>query len=200
MNGTHTITASVRDAAGNTSMGVPVTVSVSNNSKKPFKGTAALLPGRFEAEDFDLGGETLGYHDTTAGNQSGSYRLDEDVDIFSPSTGLMVVNNFRSGEWLSFTVEVAETGSYQLEALVSSMYTSSRFRIEVDGVDKTGTLTVPNTGAWSTFRWVGATVALTKGQHDLKIWSVSEYFNVDAIRAAQASSTISSATRRRGAR
>ena len=199
MNGTHTVTATARDAAGNARTSLAVTVTVSNNSKKPFKGTASQLPGRLEAEDFDLGGELLGYHDTTAGNQSGAYRLEEDVDIFNLSTGGNVVNNFRTGEWLSFTINVAETGTYQLEALVSSMYTSSSFRMEVDGVNKTGTLAVPNTGAWNTFRWVGAGVSLTAGQHELKIHAVSEYFNVDAIRAAIVTGT-TTASRRRGSR
>ena len=40
------------------------------------------VPGRIEAEDYDLGGEGVAYHDTTAGNTGGAYR-DDDVDIES---------------------------------------------------------------------------------------------------------------------
>ncbi len=41
---------------------------------------AAPVPGRIEAEDYDIGGETIAYHDTTPGNTGGAYRHD-DVDI-----------------------------------------------------------------------------------------------------------------------
>ncbi len=38
------------------------------------------VPGRIQAEDYDLGGEGVAYHDTTPGNSGGAYRHD-DVDI-----------------------------------------------------------------------------------------------------------------------
>ena len=59
------------------------------------------VPGRIEAEDYRIGGEDVGYHDTTTGNQFGEYR-DDDVDIGDTidvgggySTGAIA-----SGEWL----------------------------------------------------------------------------------------------------
>ncbi len=40
-----------------------------------------LVPGTFEAEDFDQGGEGPGYHENTPGNQGDAgYRTNEDVD------------------------------------------------------------------------------------------------------------------------
>ena len=44
----------------------------------PFKALA--IPGTIQAEDYNLGGEGVAYHDTTAGNEGGAYRHD-DVDI-----------------------------------------------------------------------------------------------------------------------
>ena len=38
------------------------------------------VPGRIQAEDYNLGGEGVAYHDTTPGNTGGAYRQD-DVDI-----------------------------------------------------------------------------------------------------------------------
>jgi hypothetical protein len=105
------------------------------------------------------------------------------VDVLSPSAGVHVVNDFTTGEWLSFTIYVSQEGTYRLEALVSSAYSRSRLRIEVDGLDRTGTLAVANTGSWTTFQWVGSGgVSLTAGEHVLKIHAQAEYFNLDAIR------------------
>ena len=46
----------------------------------PFGGTPTMVPGLVEAENFDDGGNGVGYHDTTAGNAGGQYRAG-DVDI-----------------------------------------------------------------------------------------------------------------------
>lgn len=37
----------------------------------PYGGTAAAVPGTIEAEEFDLGGEGVGYSDTDAVNNPG---------------------------------------------------------------------------------------------------------------------------------
>jgi len=151
-------------------------------TETPFGGTPAALPGRVEAENFDNGGEGLAYHDNVAGNAGGLYRLTEDVDVISPYADGYVVNNFETGEWLQYTVNITQAGSYRLEALVSSAFTGTTFHIDIDGVNQTGTLTTPNTGAWSTFQWVGKRVNLPAGQHILRITADGQYFNLDAIR------------------
>jgi hypothetical protein len=149
-NGTHSLAAVAWDAANNSTTSATVSVNVSNSSTpspRPFTGTPFPVPGRFEAEDFDRGGEGVGYHDLTPGNQGGFYRRREDVDIVSPYVGGYVVNNFQRGEWLEYTINVTQSGTYRLEALVSSEYTGSRFRIAIDGVDRTGAVVVPTTGS-----------------------------------------------------
>jgi hypothetical protein len=185
-DGSHVLTAIARDAAGNTATSSAVTVTVSNvapPAQSPYNGTPFSMPGRFEAEDFDHGGEGLAYHDVTAGNDGGVYRTAEDVDIISPYAGGYAVNGFQAGEWMEYSISVAQAGSFRVEALVSSMFTTSRFHIEIDGVDQTGGLSVPNTGAWTSFQWVGKdAVALGAGQHVLRITADAEYFNVDALR------------------
>ncbi len=54
----------------------------------PFFGTPIAVPGTFEAENFDLGGEGVAYHDNVPGNAGGQYRLNEDVDIIVSSDPL----------------------------------------------------------------------------------------------------------------
>ena len=46
----------------------------------PFSGTPINVPAIIEAENFDRGGEGVGYHDR-AGNTGGKYRTSESVDI-----------------------------------------------------------------------------------------------------------------------
>ena len=184
-NGSHALTAIARDAAGNrtTSATVSVTVSNATAGRSPFYGTPFQIPGTFQAEDFDKGGEGVAYHDNTPGNQGGLYRTSEDVDIISPYPGGYVVNNFETGEWMEYTINVASSGTYSIEALVSSMFSNSQFHVSIDGVDKTGLVNAPNTGLWTTFQWIGKSgIALAAGQHILRLTADVQYFNVDAMR------------------
>ena len=57
---------------------VPVGLTLVPVGPQPYKPLS--VPGRIEAEDYDLGGEGVAYHDTTPGNAGGAYRAD-DVDI-----------------------------------------------------------------------------------------------------------------------
>src|SRR5712692_9003308 len=154
----------------------------------PYLGTLIAVPGTFEAENFDLGGEGVAYHDNTKGNQGGQYRLNEDVDIILSSDALgggYVVNNFETGEWLAYTISVAASAPYNIELRASSAFSTSAFHIEIDGQNVTGTVSIPNTGSWNTFQWVGKKgVSLTAGQHLLKIVADQQYFNLNSIMAA----------------
>jgi len=126
----------------------------------------------------------VAYHDNVPGNAGGAYRT-EDVDIIPPmgnSTGY-VVNNIQTGEWIEYTINVAATGVYRIDLNVSSELATSQFRVEIDGVNVTGTVPVPNTGWWGTFQLVGTGgISLSAGQHVLRVYSEQEYFNLDAVR------------------
>ena len=156
----------------------------------PIPARAISVPATFEAEDFAVGGEGVGYHDNTAGNQGGQYRLSEDVDIIVSADSLAdgyVVNNFETGEWLAYAINVAASGNYDIELRASSMFASSAFHVEIDGTDVTGVITVPNTGGWSTFQWVGTRgVALTAGLHVLKIVANQQSFDLNSVRVVTA--------------
>ena len=43
--------------------------------QKPYKDLA--IPGRIEAEDFDLGGQGAGFYDMATSNEGGAYRNEE---------------------------------------------------------------------------------------------------------------------------
>src|SRR2546421_9797744 len=54
---------------------------IAAQAQTPFRGSAFAIPATFEAEDFDLGGEGVAYHDKVPGNAGGQYRTSEEVDI-----------------------------------------------------------------------------------------------------------------------
>ena len=85
---------------------------------KPFPYRPHPVPGRIEAEDYDLGGENVAYHDTTPGNAGGAYRS-EDVDI-ETAGGITNVGWIRDGEWLLYTLDVQEAGRYTMTARAAS--------------------------------------------------------------------------------
>jgi hypothetical protein len=121
----------------------------------PYGGTAVTLPGTIEAENFDEGGASLAYFDTTPGNRWGLYRAtDVDIEATKDASGEWDIGKAAAGEWLQYTADVRATGTYAVELRVASASTGGTLRVEVDGVDVTGTLVVPNTGDWQVWRTI----------------------------------------------
>jgi endonuclease/exonuclease/phosphatase family metal-dependent hydrolase len=133
----------------------------------PYGGIPAAIPGRIEGEKFDEGGEGVAYHDTTAGNSGGQFRsTDVDIEGTTDTGGGYDVGWLPATEWLKFTVSVASTGSYTLNARVADIGDGGSFHVEVDGANVTGSLSVPNTGDWQAWTTVSHTgISLTAGQH-----------------------------------
>ncbi len=145
--------------------------AVYGTASTPYTGTPAAVPGIIEAENFDHGGENIAYHDQDAGNNGSVYRTsDVDIRTASGANNGHVVYNAYPGEWLKYSINVQTTGTYDIGARVASRLAGGTFHLEVDGVNVTGSLTAPTTGAWTTFQSVGTTgVSLTAGTHVLRL-------------------------------
>ena len=139
----------------------------------------------FEAEHFNCGGEGVAYHDNVAGNAGNAgFRTDGSVDISSSAAG-NVVNNFENGEWLTYTINVAQPGVYDLAILAANNYAPGLFRIEIDNANVTGSVPVGMTGGWDNFQWFTRSgVNLPAGTHVLKLVTEQQYFNVNQIQVA----------------
>jgi hypothetical protein len=152
----------------------------------PYGGTPWPVPGTIQAEKFDRGGEDVAYHDRAPGNAGKAFRRGEDVDIIEHGSNGYVVNNFQTGEWLRYTIDVARTDRYDIELKVSSASTNGRFHVQIDGTDVTGSVAVPDTGGWSVFRWIGKKgVTLQAGRHVMKVVADRQYFNLNTIRITE---------------
>jgi carbohydrate binding protein with CBM6 domain len=137
-----------------------------------YGGTPAPLPGLFEAENYDKGGQNVAYFDTTALNAGNVYRTQEDVDLeqTTDTGGGYNVMKTRAGEWLQYTVNVTNAGTYTFEARVASMGGGGTFHVEVDRVNVTGSLQVLNTNGWQNWDFVSKPgIALTAGTHVIRI-------------------------------
>jgi hypothetical protein len=187
--GSHTLTlVSVQQSFRVDKMRVSASPVASCNTGplRPYKGVPFTVPGIFEGEHFDCGGEGVGYHDINMANNAGqTFRADEAVEIIAV-TGAVAVNQFDAGEWLSYTIDVPAAGQYEIGVLVtagaSGGGSSRAFRIAIDGTDLPDDVTFGPTADWETYAWFCKPVTLTQGQHQIKITSITPYFRVEKVR------------------
>jgi hypothetical protein len=135
---------------------------------------------KIQAEDYDQGGQQVAYYDKTPGNAGEQYR-DDDVDIWRYGTNAYYTGANATGEWLNYTVDVPYNGNYRLEIQVATPKDNRRVHVEFDGEDRTGPLTVPNTGWWTTWQTLGTNVTLSGYTQVMRL--VIEYggLNIDYI-------------------
>ncbi|MGH7213815.1 MAG: carbohydrate-binding protein [Tepidisphaeraceae bacterium] len=134
--------------------------------------TAPFVPPvTIQAEEYDKGGEAEAYHDANATNILGSFRATEgpDVESTGDAGGGLSLGCVEPGEWLEYTVNIPAAGSYTFEARVAASGAGGTFHVEFGGVDKTGAMSVPDTGGWQTYTTVGKTVSLAAGQQVMRV-------------------------------
>lgn len=155
--------------------------------RSPYK--SMTLPGTIEAEDFDMGGEGISFHDSDSQNEGGAnYRDDsEGVDISADNNGYVIGYTSQAGEWLEYTVDVKSSGTYSYSATVASGNSGTGFRIGLmkDGVETPlATVSVPNTGSWNTYQTVNGTLekGLGTGSHRLRFTITGAYCNIDKVK------------------
>lgn len=163
------VTVDVSASYGLVTRSVQLTV-VPGGTPFPYGGTPSSIPGTIQAEDYDVGGQDVAYRDLDSGNDGGAYRA-EDVDIepTADEGGGANVGWTGAGEWLAYTVDVASTGAYTVDARVASFGDAGTFHIEFDGIDTTGPITVPDTGGWQEWTTLTRTVSLDGGTHLMRV-------------------------------
>jgi chitinase len=133
-----------------------------------YQGTITSLPGRLEAERYDVGGQGVAFSDNTAGNSGNNFRTD-DVDVEACTEGGSNVGYIADGEWLEYTVNFTSAGLYKLDVRVASTTAGTSLTIEIPG-SATSTVNVPNTGGWQTWQTVTLNnVNVTAGQKIVRL-------------------------------
>ena len=154
----------------------------------PFSGKAWAIPGQIEVEDFDIPGYGAGnnsYSDNDSddhgaeSNDGKSYREGTGVDIYKKETGYVVGYN-QAGEWLEYTVNVAEAGDYTMYASVATNNSTAGFTLSIDGDD---VAEVPVSGSsWDDFTKVKANMTLPAGEHILRMTVTGDWFDIDYMK------------------
>jgi len=155
--------------------------------QSPYEGPHAV-PGRVEAEDFDTGGEGVAYSDGTEGTTGEPYRPEESVDLEAASENGYNICAIESGEWWEYTVEVAETGTYELTTRVASKdgYDGGRFSVSADG-ERAASATFDGTGGWQRYTTVSAgEIQLTDGECVVRIRAEEPGWNLDWFELVEA--------------
>ncbi|MDQ8184331.1 family 43 glycosylhydrolase [Pelagicoccus sp. SDUM812002] len=141
---------------------------------------------RVEAEDFDTGGPGIAYRDGDPANKQGGYRTDEGVDIRSVGSGFAVTST-ESGEWMEYTIFAKEPGLYNLKLRYASDVSNAKLQAGFNGIDATGTISVPSTGGSSNWGTVEVEVFLDYGQQKVRLAVESGEVDLDWFELAPVS-------------
>ena len=139
----------------------------------PFYGDPQAIPGRIEAEDFDLGTNGEAYYDYDAGNNGGQYRdTDVDLEACTDTGGGYNIGWISASEWMDYQVDVAAAGSYTIECRVASNATGGSFSIEFNGQTK-ATFNIPVTGGWQNWVTLSTVADLNAGPQEMTFVNVN---------------------------
>ena len=137
----------------------------------PFQGTPQVIPGRLRLADYDEGGQGIAYLDTTPGNSfAGRPNVStrqEDVDLGTDTIGFVM-----GGEWINYTVEVAEEGDYHATLHYGYPFAfKGTVKLYLDDQQEVASFTIVNdkTRSHEINKTATATVHLPAGCHVLKM-------------------------------
>ena len=168
--GNYTVALTARNTSTNRSDTAtqPVTVTGPAGANRPYPA-AHPVPGRVEAEDYDVSVGSPAYADTTAINEGGAYRFDAvDIEVLSRNYSIGWI---RSGEFLTYSVDTTAAGDFALTLSVANAEAITKpVRVYLDGVPA-GEVRIGSTGNWVVFREFAASAPLTipEGRHVVTI-------------------------------
>lgn len=167
--GTHTVEISATNEEGTGSI-----------RQVMLKGVHLTIPGVVQAEDYDQGGQGVGYFDNTIGNDNPgiSYRH-SDVDFSTIfNDGNYHLTNTEAGEWLKYTLDVTEETSYTITLRYKTV-ASPIINITIDGEEFSGDIALPLSYPWAEMTF--EVPVLTAGIHEIKFNIISGGFELDYL-------------------
>lgn len=151
-------------------------VVIDQGSFRPYYGVPFLVKGAINAVSdpiyaayYDFGGEGIAFHDDNGKDGAGDWRAPDKVDVSHDYNPRTVVGWTNAGEWLTWTILVEETGTYEMDMYFGANNADGRYRVFLGDQDLTGEKSAINTGSHGDQRSHKSTVTLTKGRHILKL-------------------------------
>src|SRR5580700_2049290 len=148
------------------------TFASTSGGEGPYRGTPAAIPGTVQAENYDTGGQGVGYDVSSTNGSANNYRSDGvDLEVTTDTGGGYDLGWTTSGQWFRYTVNVATAGAYTVTFRVAAVnaVTDALHISNSSGSNLSGSVNVPATGAWQSWTNVKATVTLPAGQQTLTI-------------------------------
>ncbi|MDR2806119.1 MAG: family 43 glycosylhydrolase [Dysgonamonadaceae bacterium] len=109
------------------------TVVQTKDMGSPYLGILRTSDESIEAENFNSGGQGIAYWSNRQGINTGVFRKNEDIVILENRRDQMYyINGTSSKEYINYTVEILETGVYDLEFTVAAVSQSLEVQFYID--------------------------------------------------------------------
>ena len=150
------------------------------------------IPGTIEFENFDYGGEGVGYHNGTySTDYSPSGYRSEEVEVIGVGSGYGV-GYISANDWLEYTVKVASAGTYDFEVTAGTGMSNASV-MNVTAGTATAEVSIPATpDDWGTYSATAGTINLAAGKQIIRFTFTSGNVNVDKVKFTKKSTTSSS--------
>lgn len=158
-------------------------LNTSGNSQVAYNGSAYSVPGKIEAENYDVKCDGA-YFDTEGANQGNAYRNDAvDIEVCNDAGGGYDVGWTINGEWLDYTIDVNNSGTYDVDfRIASGAGSGSQMHLLLDNQPLGSSVNVPNTGGWQNWQTVTLhSVSLSKGKHILRLYFDGTNININYL-------------------
>ncbi len=107
-----------------------------------------------------------------------SYTAMNGIQTETCSEGGMDVAYVDAGDWMDYSVNVQNAGTYTAEFRVSSPYAGTQLQLQKGGT-VLATVTVPSTDGWQSWQTVSASVNLTAGTQTLRVYAATNGWNLN---------------------
>jgi hypothetical protein len=91
------------------------------------------------------------------------------VKLIANTTNQYRISDAAVGEWVEYSILANDAGNYELEMRLSNTDPNAKIHVEIDGVNVTGSISVPDTNNFSTFASVKKQFAIGVGAHVMRI-------------------------------
>lgn len=121
--------------------------------------------------------------------ESYNYMSGIDVETTTDAGGGQDVGWIDAGDWMSYSVTIPATGTYNVAYRVASPNSNMSLRLEKDaGATQLGSVTIPNTGGWQNWTNVSHNVSLPAGTYNIGIATATGGFNLNYLTITSVSS------------
>ena len=142
------------------------------------------IPGAVFGVNYDMGQKGYAYLDSDSLNSGGLFRnngvdIEKCSDSFTNGYDVGWINN---GEFLTFTTNVLQSGTYDLTLRIASVSTTGKIIIRWDNQILGGFNNLPNTNGYQSWQTVDAgNYNLTEGTHNLQVGFYGNNYNFNYI-------------------